>query len=118
MANSLVAVDSNVGGKPTAPINIITLDFALTDYATGGVDIAALLDASAIWKALKLPSSGIVAGVAALDPDAEGLLRVAEFLPVAKLLVLKKASAGPVLAEEGNGAIGATVNLKLTLWLA
>lgn len=118
MANALSAIDSNFGGKPNAPINHITLDLAIDTYATGGVDIGALLDADAAWLALKLPSSSIFAGIPALDPDAEGLLRVAEFLPDSRKLVLKKAAAGPVLAEEANGAIGATVNLKLTVLLA
>lgn len=116
MANALSAVDSKHGGKTWAPFMAINLDLAFTDYATGGIDILALLNASDLWKALKLDASSIFAGIAALDADAEGVTRVAEFLPTGKL-VLKKVTAG-ALAEQANGAIGATVNCTLTVFLS
>ncbi len=118
MANAFNALDSNFGGKGQSPLNVMVLDFALDTYTTGGVEIDTLLNAVTAWTDLKLPATSIFAGFCALDPDAEGLLRVAEFLPDSRKIVLKKAAAGPVLAEEANGAIGATVNLKLTVFLA
>lgn len=118
MANALSAIDSNFGGKPTAPMNAFTLDFALDTYATGGIDIKAILDANASWKALKLPASSIFAGFVAMDPDAEGLKRIGEFLPNSQKLVLKRQGGSGDLIEQANGPIGATVNLKLTVLLA
>lgn len=118
MANALASIDSNFGGKPAAPMNAIVLDFTLDTYTTGGVDIKTILDANASWLALKLPSASIFSGFAALEPDAEGAKRIVEFLPDSQKIVLKSKGGGADLVEEANGAIGATVNVKLTALLA
>lgn len=116
MANAM-SLDTKDGGKPTAPTFNLRCDFSFTDYTTGGVSIDALLNANPAFKATKLPVDSIYAGFCVLDPDAAGVARVAEFDPVNRKIILKKAAAGPALVEESNGAIGTTVNGKLTAFL-
>jgi hypothetical protein len=116
MANAMT-LDMKAGEKPASPTFVLRADFALDTYAAGGVSVDALLEANLDFKNTKLPASSIFAGFCALDADAAGVARVAEFDAVNRKIILKKAGAGPALVEESAGPIGATVNGKLTAFL-
>lgn len=118
MANSMTGLGEHGGANPSSPTIVQGVTLGIDTYVTGGVEIQALLEANADWKASGLEADDIIAATPALVPDAAGAVRFAEYLPDSKKLVIKKAAAGPALAEESNGAIGATVNVHLTLFLA
>lgn len=114
MANAFV-FDVNHGGTPFSPTNMFVIDFSIDTYATGGVAIDAAILALADYKATKVDLSSTFTGFINLDANAASAPYTAFFDHINRKIILN-VDAG-VLAQEGAGAIGATITGKLTLFL-